>query len=246
MQSFKADLHTHTVLSPCGSLEMSPGRIIEKAVKEGIDLLGITDHNSTLMCRVIAEVAAEQNISILPGAEINTKEEVHCLTFFQDWKKLETFQQYLDQHLIHIPNDPNRFGYQVVVDRNEQILQEVDSLLIASLDQSLDDVAEVVHSLGGIFIPAHVDRPTNSITSQLGFIPENLKADALEISKFTTLNEIKKLQPNVDAFSIIQSSDAHFIDNIGDISCCFHMESPDFEEVKMALACKNGRKVTLL
>jgi len=170
MQSFKADLHTHTVLSPCGSLEMSPGRIIEKAVKEGIDLLGITDHNSTLMCRVIAEVAAEQNISILPGAEINTKEEVHCLTFFQDWKKLETFQQYLDQHLIHIPNDPNRFGYQVVVDRNEQILQEVDSLLIASLDQSLDDVAEVVHSLGGIFIPAHVDRPTNSITS-IGVYP---------------------------------------------------------------------------
>ncbi len=246
MQSFKVDLHTHTVLSPCGSLEMSPGRIIEKAVKEGINLLGITDHNSTLMCRVVNEVAAEHGINILPGAEINTKEEVHCLTFFKDWDSLATFQQYLEQHLIFIPNDPNRFGYQVVVDRNEQILQEVDSLLIASLDQSLEEVAKAVHKLGGLFIPAHVDRPTNSITSQLGFIPDNLEADALEISKFTTLNEMKRLQPNMEAFSIIQSSDAHFIDNIGDASCHFHMESPTFEEVKMALAHKNGRKVKLL
>lgn len=246
MQFFKADLHTHTVLSPCGSLEMSPVRIIEKAVKEGIDLLGITDHNSTLMCRVMHEVAAGTGITILPGAEINTREEVHCLAFFRDWETLAEFQQYMETHLIFVPNDPTRFGYQVVVDKNEQIINEVNSLLIASLDESIEKVSQKVHSLGGIFIPAHIDRPSNSITSQLGFIPPDLKADALEISKFTTLGEMKKLQPGMDRFNIIQSSDAHFIDNIGDASCRFHMEHINFDEIQLALAGKDGRKVTLL
>ena len=95
MQQFKTDLHTHTVLSPCGSLEMSPLQIIEKAKSENIDILGITDHNSTLMCRVMHEVAKEQGIMVIAGAEVATKEEVHCLTFFENWQTFVNFQNFL-------------------------------------------------------------------------------------------------------------------------------------------------------
>lgn len=245
MHQFKADLHTHTVLSPCGSLEMSPQNIVDKAFNEGINLLGITDHNSTLMCRIMQEVATEKGITILTGAEVTTKEEVHCLAFFDNFTALDTFQTYLEQHIAQIKNNPEKFGYQVVVDKNEQIINEVDILLISALDQTIDQVERKVHELNGLFIPAHIDRAANGLISQLGFIPPDLKADALELSKFVTYNEYHKQQPQLSVYTTIQSSDAHFIDNIGDATSTFHMEECTFEEVRLALKNKNHRKVTL-
>ncbi len=245
MQSYKADLHTHTVLSPCGSLEMSPLRIIEKAEREGIKLLGITDHNSTLMCKTMHEVGLEKNITILPGAEITTREEVHCLTFFADWKSLEVFQEYIDEHLPDIKHDPNKYGYQVIVDRNEQITGEISKWLITALNQTIDQIEQKVHELNGIFIPAHIDRPTNSLISQLGFIPPDISADALELSKFTTKTQLEKMHPVINNFSMIQSSDAHFIENIGDATCRFELQEPTFNEIRMALKKEGNRKIVL-
>ncbi len=245
MQSYKADLHTHTVLSPCGSLEMSPLRIIEKAKQEGIKLLGITDHNSTLMCKTMHEVGMENNLNILPGAEITTREEVHCLAFFDDWKALDNFQQYLDHHLPNIKHDPNKYGYQVIVDRDEQITGEIKKWLITAINQTIEQVEQKVHELNGIFIPAHIDRPVNSLVSQLGFIPPDIKADALELSKFTTKKQMEQIHPIINNFSMIQSSDAHFIENIGDATCKFELETLSFNEIRMAFKKEGNRKIIL-
>src|SRR6056297_410033 len=115
MELFKVDLHTHTVLSPCGDLEMSPRNIVARASAKGIHILGITDHNSTRQCQVLQEAAKPYNLMILAGAEVTSKEEAHCLAFFQNQEQLAEFQLYLDAHLPNVPNEPNRFGYQVVV-----------------------------------------------------------------------------------------------------------------------------------
>lgn len=245
MKVFKADLHTHTVLSPCGSLEMSPKNIVEKAISEGIDLLGITDHNTTLMCRIMQKVAGDKNLAILPGVEVTTSEEVHCLAFFPNFETMDIFQQYLDKHIANIKNDPEKFGYQVVVDADEVIIDEIETLLISAINQSIDQVEEEIHKLGGLFIPAHIDRAANGLISQLGFIPPDLKADAFEISKFVTYKEFSNQHKELKETSIIQSSDAHFIENIGDTFTLFQMENTTFEEVYKAIHNIDNRKIML-
>lgn len=180
MKLVRVDWHIHTTLSPCGSLEMDAGNILQKAREKGLDVIGITDHNSTRQGRLIKTENPDMGPVILTGAEVTTREEIHCLAFFDDFKTLDEFQGYLDRHLPDIKNIPDYFGDQVVVDRKGRIVYEEDRLLISALDRSLNEVEGVVRELGGLFIPAHVNRPNYSLLSQLGFIPEGLLADALE------------------------------------------------------------------
>lgn len=243
MKLYKADLHTHTVLSPCGDLEMSPLNIVTKAKDKGIDILGITDHNSTKNCKAVEEVAQKQGLFILKGAEINTKEEVHCLAFFEKDDELFDFQQYIDAHLPKIKNDIIKFGYQVVVDKDENIIEEVDWLLISALDAGIEQIEKKVHELHGIFIPAHIDRSRYSIISQLGFVPDDLNFDALELSKFMTKNEFVINNSYLADYPFIQSSDAHFVDNIGDITTGFKLQNLSFGEIRQALKSEKNRKV---
>ncbi|PXY01544.1 histidinol-phosphatase [Marinifilum breve] len=245
MRKYRADLHTHTVLSPCGDLEMSPVNIVQKARERGIDILGITDHNSTLHAPLIKELAAKEGIMVLMGAEVTTKEEVHCLCFFEDEEKLSEFQKYLDQHLPKIPNDENKFGYQVVVNEKEEIVDEVECLLISGLNQSIEKIESKVHKLNGLFIPAHINKMMNSIISQLGFLPPDLNVDSLELSHHVTKEEFLKKNKYLSKYSFIKSSDAHYVENIGNTWTNFFMEDLSFEEVRKALRSEEGRKVEI-
>jgi hypothetical protein len=188
-------------------------------------------------------MASRENIFVLCGAEVTSREEAHCLAFLPDFEKLDVFQNYLDKHLSRIPNDPNKFGYQVQVDKDENIIYEEENLLISAIDQSVDEIEAMVHGLGGIFIPAHVNRQTYSIISQLGFIPPDLKYDALELSKHITKAKFLEQNSYLKNSTFIQSSDAHFIDDLGSVYTRFHMEKPSFDEVKMALRNDGGRFV---
>ena len=235
----------HTVLSPCGDLEMSPANIVRKASERGIDILGITDHNSTLHAPLIKELASREGIMVLMGAEVTTKEEVHCLCFFENEELLSQFQEYLNRHLPNIPNDTDRFGYQVVVNEEEEITDEIDCLLISGLNQGIEEIEKKVHALNGLFIPAHINKTVNSVISQLGFLPPDLKVDALEISQHTTKSEFLKKNKYLKNYNFIQSSDAHYIDNIGNAWTNFFMERRSFEEIKMALAGIDGRKIEI-
>jgi PHP family Zn ribbon phosphoesterase len=245
MKIFRADLHTHTVLSPCGDLEMSPVNIVRIAKERGIDILGITDHNSTLHAVLIKQLAEREGILVMMGAEVTTKEEVHCLCFFETEQFLSEFQIYLDQHLPKISNDTKYFGYQVVVNEKEEIVEEIEHLLISGLNQGIDEIEEKVHSLNGLFIPAHINKSINSIISQLGFLPPDLKVDALEISMHTTKEEFLSKNKYLKAYPFIQSSDAHYIDNIGNVCTNFLMEELSFAEVRKALKGEGGRRVEL-
>ena len=247
MRSYRADLHVHTVLSPCGDLEMSPANIVKAAARRGVDILGIADHNSTKHGMLIKKLAEKEGIFVLTGAEVTTKEEIHCLAFFENNDSLVAFQEYLDMHLPDVKNKPDTFGYQVVVDEQEMILEEVEKLLISALDQSVDQVEEKIHSLGGLFIPAHIDRPSYSLISQLGFIPPDLKADALEISKHSGGPEkMREQYPELKGYGLIQSSDAHFPEQVGDTRCNFFLKTRSFAEIKMALKGEGGRKVEVV
>jgi 3',5'-nucleoside bisphosphate phosphatase len=243
MKFFRADLHIHTVLSPCGDLEMSPVNIVSEAALKGLDIIGITDHNTTRHCGLITRLAAEKGIFVMQGAEITTKEEVHCLAFFENTDALNTFQEFLDRNLPEILNDPDKFGYQVQVDENDIVIYEEKKLLINAITKSMEETESFVHSMNGLFIPAHVNRTKNSIYSQLGFLPADLKADALEISKATTPEQFAVIHPEIRTFRLTRSSDAHYPADIGSVFTTFFIEEPSFNEIRMALKGEDGRKV---
>jgi 3',5'-nucleoside bisphosphate phosphatase len=242
MKTFRADLHIHTVLSPCGDLEMSPGKIVSEAALKGLDIIGITDHNTTRQCAIVKKMAAEKKIMVLQGAEITTKEEVHCLAFFENSSSLKIFQEFLDSNLPEIMNNPEMFGYQLQVDENETTIYEEKKLLISAISRSFEEVEEFVHNLHGIFIPAHIDKMKNSVYSQLGFLPQNMKAEALEISKASSSKKFITDHQELNGYTLICGSDAHFPDAIGTTHTDFYIDAPTFSEIRMALGGINGRK----
>ncbi|MDD2303762.1 MAG: PHP domain-containing protein [Prolixibacteraceae bacterium] len=242
MKTFRTDLHIHTLLSPCGDLEMSPANIVSLACQRGLDIIGITDHNTTKQSELVWKLAQKTNLTVFPGCEMTSREEVHCLGLFEDFDSLRIFQDFLDQHLTIIPHNAELFGYQVLVDENEDILEKLDYYLGASLDVSIEEVERKVHELSGIFIPAHVDRPRNSLFSQLGFFPPELKVDALQISKLAEEDAIREKYKITQDTTIVKFSDTHFPADLGKIYTNFEMENATFSEIRMALHREDGRK----
>jgi len=243
MKSFQADLHIHTVLSPCGDLSMSPIKIVERAVEIGLKVIAITDHNSTYHGPLVRELATPVGIMVVYGAEITTKEEVHCLCLFNTDSQRAEFQSFIDSNLPDIKNNTDIFGYQLVVDENEEIVREIEPLLISALNVSINQLEEKVHLLGGLFIPAHIDRQKYSLISQLGFVPADLKYDALELSRNTSVEVFKKTSPNLKNARFIKSSDSHSISHLGTTNTFLRMESLSWEELTLAIQGKEGREV---
>ncbi|MDD4149828.1 MAG: PHP domain-containing protein [Bacteroidales bacterium] len=231
----KADLHIHTVLSPCGDLSMSPSEIIRKAVEKNITIIGITDHNSTLNAAVTHNIGKKNGVYVMMGVEVNTREEVHSICFMPDVKSLSEFQIFLDSKQTFFPNSPDKFGDQFIVDEDENIIGEVEHLLINSLDLSINELADVVAQMNGIFIPAHVDRARNSLSSQLGIVPDNLNFQVMELSSFAQKTNFLEKFPWFKDYTYITNSDAHFINDIGKSFNCLQIEQLGFEEIKNAL-----------
>lgn len=245
MLKVKADLHIHTVLSPCADLEMSPANIVKVAVEREIKIIGITDHNSTLQCNTVRSIAKDFDMLVLMGAEVTSREEVHSLAFFESEHNLSRFQDFLELKQPKIKNDPKKFGYQAVVDANDTILKQVDNYLGIALDAGIEEIEEVIHDLGGIFIPAHVDRGRYSLMSQLGFIPDDIRADAFEIYNRTPLTRFLKENSHLMQHTFVRNSDSHYLDSIGMYSSTFQIEALTFKEVRMALRSRGGRMVTI-
>jgi 3',5'-nucleoside bisphosphate phosphatase len=243
MKQFRADLHIHTVLSPCGSLEMSPVRIVERALEQKLDIIGITDHNTMRQCAEVAAVGAERGLTVLQGVEIATREEVHCIAFFEKDEEMEAFQQFLDENLPQMPNHPDKFGDQVWVNRHEEIMGEEPWLLISGLNKGIDEVAQKVKSLNGLFMAAHIDRNMYSVLSQLGFIDENIPFDALEISGRCDWAKLLTKHPYLKDKRIYTASDAHLPETIGTSVAIIEAEAPTFKEVAMALRGQKGRRI---
>jgi len=235
----RADLHIHTLLSPCGSLEMSPARIVREAKQRGLDIIGITDHNTTKQCREVVRIGEAEGLKVICGAEVTTQEEAHCLAYFENFEMLDAFQEYLDLHLPDIKNLPEKFGDQVWVDSNEMIAGEETRLLISALNVSVEKIEKRVHELNGIFIAAHIDRPSYSLISQLGFIPKTLNLDGVELTDISKRESMIKTYSLPDDLVFITSSDAHYPHQIGTRFVNLKMREATFDEFRMALATLN-------
>ena len=243
LRAYRADLHIHSILSPCTDLaEMSPRAIVERSVEAGLHLIAVCDHNSCENFPALQKAAKATGLVVLAGMEITTQEEIHILGLFD--RKAHAFEV---QGVVyeHLPgeNDEKAFGCQVVVNEYEEVVSFNKKLLIGATTLPLEAVVELIHSRGGIAVASHIDREAYSIISQLGFVPPGLALDALEVSPRTGLDEARRRFPGLDHLPLISSSDAHSLDGIGSSLTAFLMEAPGIDEMKLALAGREGRKV---
>ena len=243
MHWYKADLHIHSVLSPCGDLQMSPNAVMKKAYKKNLDLIAITDHNSIDNCKVYHHVASKFGINLLYGIEIQTAEEIHVIALFDDFDTVAKFAKIIYDSLLPVANDPEFFGDQVVIDANENIVRFENKALINSSMLTLEEIAGIAEEHDAFIFPAHVDAASYSIIGQLGIIPDNLNFHACGITAKADPQNLITMYPQLANFTLIKNSDAHYLDDIGSGYTEFYLDSPSIDELKKACRNQFGRKV---
>ena len=240
METFRADLHVHTVLSPCAEIEMLPPLIIQEALQRHIRLIAVTDHNASANVAAVQEAAGDSGVTVLPGMELQTREEVHVLCLFDTLDQISAFQEVIDSSLPDIENNAELFGMQIVVDAAGEPVREEKRLLLTSTTLSLEQAFEKTYALGGIFIPAHVDRKGFGLIEALGFVPDNIQVDALEITRRLTPEKAYQAFPQIRPYSLIQGGDAHRLDDLLG-STVFSLEKPVVSELRLALTHQKAR-----
>jgi len=221
---------------------MHPRALVEKSLENKLDMIAISDHNASANVRYVMEAASGKNIQIIPGMEITTSEEVHLLALFGSLPDLMKLQAIIDQHLFG-ENDETRFGVQAIVNELGEVEGLNNQLLIGATDLAIDDTVDIIHQFGGLAIPAHIDRESFSVLSQLGFIDEHAHFDALEISKLTGIRQGRLRYQELNRYPFVTSSDAHFIRDIGISTTKILMAEPNFTELTMAFSGQNGRRI---
>ncbi|NMA65042.1 MAG: PHP domain-containing protein [Clostridiaceae bacterium] len=239
MREYLADLHIHSLLSPCAEIEMTPKNIILNAKKLGVDIIAITDHNAcdNVPAAIEAVTLNNLNVLVLPGMEVESKEEAHFVVLFEKMKQLNEFEKFVKENMSNLKNKPDMFGAQFIVDSDDNFVAEKEELLISSLNVELVKIVEKVNSIGGIIFASHVDKPTYSIISQLGFIPPDLDLTAIELSpNIKDIEKAKQLFPSISKFPILTNSDAHTMyDFINGPKTKFYLKEPTFNEIKKYL-----------
>ncbi|MDL2219077.1 PHP domain-containing protein [Ruminococcaceae bacterium OttesenSCG-928-O06] len=209
------DLHIHSCLSPCANDDMTPTNIAGFAKLNGIDLIAVADHNSALNLPATAQACEAYGVRLLPAIEMNTAEEIHLLCYFARVEDALAMGEAIYENLPRYPYDHEIWGRQLVMDAEENTIGEVDKLLTAACTLDLYAAKALCEKLGGIAVPAHVDKESTSLLSVLGFAPEDLPFAAYEVKRpehtLAALWESGRLPAGVE---ILTSSDAHSLGEI--------------------------------
>jgi PHP family Zn ribbon phosphoesterase len=240
---FVGDLHIHTCLSPCAELSMTPRGIVEKAASLGINIIAICDHNSAENVAVTKDLGRRKGITVIPGMEICSAEEVHILALFGLLDAAAKMQEVVYENLQPGENDEEAFGMQVVVNEADEVLAFNRRFLLGATALSVNKVVDHIHRFGGLAFASHIDRDGFGIISQLGFIPEDIQFDALEISRRTKPEVARQRFAAYRRFPWISSSDAHRLEDVGKKTSRLFMRHSTFEELCLALKEADGRKV---
>lgn len=208
------DLHLHSCLSPCANDDMTPATIAGMAKLAGADLIAITDHNSALNLPAAAKACAAYGLLLLPGMEVNTAEEIHVLCYFKTVAAALAFGETLYAALPAFPYDPAIWGKQLVMDENDVVLAPVEKLLTGAVSLDIYAVKAACEALGGIAVPAHVEKDSYSLLSVLGFLPDDLPFSAFELKNPQKLDDLLRRGLLPAGREILTSSDAHQLEDI--------------------------------
>lgn len=223
---------------------MIPPLIVQTALNNQIDIIAITDHNASANVRAVQKAADGTGLTVLPGMEVQTHEDVHMLCLFASLLDLESWQHKVDLSLPDALNQPEHFGEQYIVDENGEYIRTENRLLLTATEFSIEEVIEQVNELGGLVIPAHVDRKSFGLFPTLGFLADWWHFPALEISRHITAEALHEKFPSSKNHVLIQSGDVHRLDEfLG--TTHFEIESPTVDEITKAFCGENQRSVKI-
>lgn len=214
------DLHIHSDLSPCADKEMTPNNIINMAYIKGLNIISVTDHNTTGNIQVIMQLGNKLGIEVIPGIEVTTREEVHVLCYFNNLSAAEEFGYLVYESLPDIKNNSLIFGEQNIYNCKDEIIGQLDKLLLNASKYTLDEVFRLTKRYKGIMVPAHINKKSNSILGILGFMPLNLKIDFIEIFQKNDVDE-----EQIKKYYILRNSDAHKLTDISEPVNSFELDT---------------------
>ncbi|MBN2897153.1 MAG: PHP domain-containing protein [Clostridia bacterium] len=208
------DFHIHSCLSPCGDDDMTPNNIVNMSLIKGLDVIAITDHNTMKNCPSAVAVGEEVGLLVIPGMEIQTREDVHVVVLFPSVAIAASFELQIDAHRLMLPHKPDKFGRQLIMSTEDEIIEEYPVTLLASVDIGVDQILDMAIACGGVAFPAHINKHANSVLDNLGFIPEGWPIGAVEI--FQPDKNEALLQTYTDRYKILTNSDAHYLQDISE------------------------------
>lgn len=242
MSQYAYDLHIHTCLSPCGDALMTPPNIVNMAYIKGLDIIAITDHNTTKNAAAVIRAAKDVPLTVIPGMEITTSEEIHVVCIFPDEDMAEKASEEVYKHLPPIENRPEYFGEQILMDENEDYLGTLPLLLSNATDISIDELPEMMHRFGGFCWPAHIDRPANSLLSVFGMLPDEPAFPVLEVRDPKNFFADAKNEIYLMNHRILKNSDAHCLIDISEREHFLELQEPSFYGLKAELMDNSTNK----
>ncbi|MCR5652445.1 MAG: PHP domain-containing protein [Ruminococcus sp.] len=214
MMKYYYDLHLHSCLSPCGDMDMTPNNIVNMAKLLGLDVIALTDHNTSLNCEAAMKAGEKIGLLVIAGMELTTSEDIHAVCLFPTLEKALKWNDYVDNHRIKIKNKPDIYGRQVIMNENDEETGETEHLLIPATDISIMSAHKLVKDFGGVCYPAHIDRDSLSILSVLGEIDESCGFTTAELADKTRLSALRAQHPILNTLKIVTNSDAHYLENM--------------------------------
>ena len=223
------DLHLHSCLSPCASEDMTPYNMAAMCALAGLQVVAITDHNSAGNARAFCQAAEEFGLLALAGMELCTAEEVHVICLFSTVEQAEACSLYIHRTIL-FQNDPAIFGRQLLMDARETVLGEESTMLIAASGVGIYDVPALMKQYGGVAFPAHIDKATFSLISNLGFYDPAMGFARVEYSPHRPADFFLQ-HPNLQDMPALYNSDAHALNQIQDAHHSMHLEERSAEAV---------------
>ena len=226
MQKYYYDLHLHSCLSPCGDMDMTPNNIVNMAKLLGLDVIALTDHNTSLNCESAIKVGEEVGVLVIPGMELTTSEDIHAVCLFPTLEQALGFSEYVDAHRIKVKNKAEIYGRQVIMNEDDEEIGEIEHLLLPASFITITEAYQKAKEFGGICYPAHIDRPANGAIEILGAFPHYAGFRLAE------LNDRSNRDAYVSAYGLedirfLVGSDAHYLNQLreGDENDWFEIDA---------------------
>lgn len=214
MNRYPYDFHVHSCLSPCGDNDMTPNNLVQMALISGCEILALTDHNTCRNAPAAIEAGERYGLLVIPGMELCTSEESHVVCLFETLEGALAFDRYVYDHMPHVPNRPEIFGDQKILNGEDEQVGEEENLLLVSSFISVDQVVPLTAEYGGTAFPAHVNRDSYSVIASLGALPPEAGFTAAEVTRDCDLETFQKLHPELSDLRIFRSSDSHYLETL--------------------------------
>ena len=210
MTRYRYDFHVHSCLSPCGDADNTPNNIAGMAYLNGINIMALTDHNTSRNCPAFFAAARRYGVIPVAGMELTTSEDIHAVCLFERLEDALAFNDEVDTRRVRIKNREDIFGEQLILDENDNVVGREEDLLINATTIALDEAPILAAKYGGICYPAHIDKQANGAIEILGDFPHYAGFRIAEI------HDREKIQTYVETYGlqgmrIMVSSDAHYL-----------------------------------